>query len=128
MKYQKRLEALNLPTLLYRRFRTDRIETYKITHGYFEDNCVKVLFEMTSTNTRGHQYTINIRYSNLTARRNYFAFRVASFWNSLSSHIFEWVSLNVFKKKLKDDCLTRNIIFDPNYHFLDTYTSITFLK
>ena len=112
-----------MPTLHYRRFRTDRIETYKITHGYFEDNCVKVLCEMTSTNTRGHQYTINIRYSNLTARRNYFALRVASVWSSLFSDNVESISLKVIKKKLGDHCLTRNIVFDQNYDFLNALSS-----
>ena len=44
LEYQERLEALNLPTLQYRIFRADMIETYKITHGHFEDNCDKHLF------------------------------------------------------------------------------------
>ena len=43
LEYQERLEALNLPTLQHRRFRADMIETYKTTHGYFEDICVKHL-------------------------------------------------------------------------------------
>ena len=66
LEYQERLEALNLPTLQHRRFRADMIDTFKITHGH---NCVKHLFEMKSTNTRGHQYAIKIRYSNTTTRR-----------------------------------------------------------
>ena len=70
LEYQERLETLNLPTLQYRRFRADMIETYKITHRQFEDNCVKHQFEMKSTNTRGHQYAIKIRHSNITVRIN----------------------------------------------------------
>ena len=128
LEYQERLEALNLHTLQYRRFRADMIKTYKITHGHFEDNCVKHLFEMKSANTRGHEYAIKIRHSNTTTRRNYFAFRVASVWNSLSSDIVGSVSLNVFKKKLDDHCLTRNIVFDPNFDFLNTYALSTLLK
>ena len=69
LEYQERLEALNLPTLQYRRFRADIIEMFKITHGHFEDNCVKHLFEMKSTNTRGHQYALKITHSNTTTRR-----------------------------------------------------------
>ena len=41
---------MNVPTLQYRRFRADMIETYKITHGNFEDTCVKHLFGTKSTN------------------------------------------------------------------------------
>ena len=104
------------------------IETFKITHGHFEENCVKHLFEMKSTNTRGHQYAIKIRHSNITTTRNYFAFRVASVWNSLSSDIVGSVSLNAFKKKLVDHCLTRNIVFDTNFDFLNTDTLSNLLK
>ena len=128
LEYQARLEALNLPTLQFRRIRSDMIESFKITHGHFEDNCVKHLFEMKSTNTRVHQYAIKIRHLNTTTRRNYFAFRVASVWNSLSNDIVGSVSLNVFKKKLHDHCLTRNIVFDPNFDFLNTYTLSNLLK
>ena len=53
--------------------------------------------------------------------RNYFVFRVAFIWNSLSSDIVGSVSLKVFKKKLDDHCLKNNIVFDPNYVFLNTY-------
>ena len=52
LEYQERLETMNLPTLQYRRFRADMIETSKITRGHFEDSCVKHLSEMKSTNTR----------------------------------------------------------------------------
>ena len=83
----KLITKKNLPTLQYRRFRADMIIMYKITYLHFEENCIKHLFQMKSTNTRGHQYAINIRHSNTTTRRNYFAFCVASVWNSLSSGI-----------------------------------------
>ena len=104
------------------------IETYKITHGHFEDNCVKHLFEMKSTNTRSQKYAIKIRHLNITTRRNYFAFCVASVWNTLYSDIVGSVSLNVMNKKLDDDCLPRNIVFNPNYYFVNTYTLSTLLK
>ena len=104
------------------------IEMYKNTHGYFEDNCVKHLFEMKSTNTRGRQYATKIRHTNTTARRNYLAFSVASIWNSLFSNIFKLVSWNIFKNKLGHRCLPRNIDFDPNYDFLNTYAIGILLK
>ena len=104
------------------------IETCKVTHGHFEDNCVKHLFEMKSTNKRGHQHAIKTRHSNTTIRRNYFVFRVAFVWNSLSSDTVGSVSLNVFKEKLDDHCLSRNVVFDPNYDFLNTYALSTLLK
>ena len=125
---QEKLEALNLATLQYRRFRADMFETYKITHVHFEDNCNKHLFEIKSTNTRGHPYAIKIRHLNTTTGRNYFTFFVASVWNTLSSSTVGSVCLNMFKKKLDDHYLTRNIAFDPNYDFLKTYAFSTLLK
>ena len=67
LEYQERLEALNLVTLQYRRFRA---ETYKIAHEHFEYNSVNHLFEMKSKNTRGHQRAIKMKHSNTTTRRN----------------------------------------------------------
>ena len=124
LECQERLEALTLPTLQYRRFRTDMIETYKITNGHFEDNCVKHLFEMKSTNMRDQQYVIKIIHSKTTTRRNCFALRVASVWNSLFSAIVGSISLKGFKKKVGDHCLTRNIVFDQNYDFLNALSSL----
>ena len=46
LENQERLEALNLPTLQYKRFCADVMETCKITRTHCEDNCVKHLFEM----------------------------------------------------------------------------------
>ena len=56
MNRSLRVKALNLPALKHRKFRADMIETHNIPHGLmdFEDNCVKHLFEMKSTNTRDH--------------------------------------------------------------------------
>ena len=42
LSYHERLEKLDLPTLSYRRFRGSMIETFKILHGYYDDNCVSL--------------------------------------------------------------------------------------
>ena len=55
LSYHERLEKLNLPTLSYRRF---RIETFKILHGYCDDNCVSSLFTFKDTITRGHKLSV----------------------------------------------------------------------
>ena len=92
------------------------------------DNCIKHLFEMKSTNSRGYHYAIKIRHSNTIIKKNYFAFRVAFVWDSESSDAVGSIFLNAFKKKLDDHCLSRNIVFDPNYDFLNTYAWSTLLK
>ena len=85
------------------------------------DNCIKHLFEMKSTNSGGYHYAIKIRHSNTIIKKNYFAFRVAFVWDSESSDTVGSIFLNAFTKKLDDHCLSRNIVFDPNYDFLNTY-------
>ena len=51
-----------------------------------------------------------------------------SFSIRLSSDIIDSISLNKFKKKLEDHYLTRNIVFDPDHDFLNTYILSTLLK
>ena len=40
LSYHERLEKVDLPTLSYRRFRGSMIKTFKVLHGYDDDNCV----------------------------------------------------------------------------------------
>ena len=49
-----------------------------IIQTYYICSYHSFMFEMKATNTRGHQYAIKIRHSNITIWRNYFAFRVES--------------------------------------------------
>ena len=58
MSYRERLLELGIPSLQYRRVRTDMIEVYKIINGF--DKCVKdQLFTMQPhRRTRGHKYKI----------------------------------------------------------------------
>ena len=57
LSYHERLEKLDLPTLSYRRLRGSMIETFKILHGYYDDNCVS-LFTFMGTITRGHKLSV----------------------------------------------------------------------
>ena len=38
LEYEKRLEKMNMPSLVYRRLRGDLIETYKYLHGVYKVN------------------------------------------------------------------------------------------
>ena len=55
--YQERLEKLNLPTLKYRRFRGDTIQTYKILHGMYDIDSTH-FFNNKNSNRRGHQFSV----------------------------------------------------------------------
>ena len=72
LSYRERLEKLDLPTLSYRRFRGSMIETFKILHGYYNDNCESSLFTFKDTMTRRHKLSLRTRQCNTNVRRNFF--------------------------------------------------------
>ena len=61
LTYQQRLEALQLPTLQYRRYRGDMIEMVKLSHGHCHEAAIRDIIEFGSTGTseprlRRHKY------------------------------------------------------------------------
>ena len=80
--YEERLKRLSLPSLVYRRFRGDMIETYKYIHGCYY---VKFVLKMdTYGKTRGHEVKIfNERY-NTNVRKRVYSVRVAPGWKQSS--------------------------------------------
>ena len=44
LTYKQRLEAIKLPTLQYRRYRGDMIETYKMSHGLYDKEATVIFF------------------------------------------------------------------------------------
>ena len=54
LKYEKRLERLNLFSLLYRRMRGDMIETYKIISGLEDVHSSQFFARSSMDNLRGH--------------------------------------------------------------------------
>ena len=77
LTYEKRLEKLQLTTLLERRARGDLIETFKILNGFTSYG--KSLF---SQSTRGNNILIRPN-SNTRDKLNFFSNRVVKYWNKL---------------------------------------------
>ena len=115
-------KKLDLPILPYRRFRGSMIETFKILHGYYDDNCVSSLFTFKDTITRGHKLSVRIRQCKTNIRRNFFTVRVTNLWNSLPGYVVESPSVNSFKNKLDKYCRSKGIIFSTDIDFVDIYT------
>jgi ribonuclease P/MRP protein subunit RPP40 len=100
LPYEQRLQALELPSLVYRRLRGDMIQTFKILHGY-EDIDPSCLFQMsTNRQTRGHNMKIEKQRSNTKLRQNFFSMRVVNSWNSLTAEVVIAPSINSFKGRL----------------------------
>ena len=100
--YPERLEALNLPTLTYRRLRGDMIDLYKILHRkYHKECCPKfvTLEEMTGRTGRHSLYLYQER-SNMDRRKFSFTQRSVTVWNTLTEHVISAPNVNVFKNRI----------------------------
>ena len=110
LSYEQRLEALNLPTLLYRRKRDDLILVFKILNGI--DISPEQFFQFSDTTTRGHSKKLYKQRSNKSIRQNFFAIRVIDDWKSLPEDIISTKTVLQFKTKL--DIYWRDKIFDTS--------------
>ena len=97
LSYNKRLQALKLPTLQYRRKRGDMITTYKIFHGLIDTDPSK-FFKINDNKTRGHKYKIVLNKCRLDVRKNFYLQRIAKEWNCLPADIVEAKNAITFEK------------------------------
>ena len=113
LQYEERLKRLNLPSLFYRRHRSDLIQMYKIVHGIDELQPNK-FFQFSSVSmTRGHKFKVFKRQVKTKLRQCSFSQRVISEWNKLPSYVAESSSINVFKSNLERYWSARRNKFDP---------------
>ena len=113
LPYEERLKKTNLPSLEYRRFRGDLIETYKIAHNKYDKASVNTLFNFrTNSRLRGHNFTIIKNSSNKKLYHNFFTNRVCNTWNSLPVDIVNAKNINIFKNKI--DQKYKDLMFKIN--------------
>ena len=108
LRYANRLRTLGLPTLEYRRERSDMIQVYKIVNNIDKVDKSKFFTMASNTITRGHSKKKLFKYRfRLTLRANSFSNRVANTWNSLTENVISAPSLNAFKSRL-NQCWKRH--------------------
>ena len=91
---------MKLPSLEYRRFRGDLIETYKITHGIYDNESTETLFTYSDkTNLRGHKYKLEKIRTSKNTYSSFFTNRIVNTWNKLPDDVVNSCSLNSFKIK-----------------------------
>ena len=116
LSYEDRLKRLQLPSLEFRQFRGDLIQTYKIARNIYDQETVANLFSFSkSERLRGHRYKITKFYFNKVQYKHFFTNRVTNHWNNLPSHIVEADSLNSFKNKIDEhfkDIMYKTDLFD----------------
>ena len=100
LPYEDRLRTLGLPSLEYRRERSDMIQVYKILHGIGRVDKDKFFTLNRLAATRGHSIKLYKKRSRLKVRANCFSNRVVDTWNSLTEDIVNAPSLNAFKSRL----------------------------
>ena len=112
LRYDVRLQQLDLFSLQGRFLRSDLILVWKIVHRKcsIKLNCMFSLSPVTVT--RAHSYKLLVTHINLEVHRRFFTVRVVNNWNSLSDDTVEAASLEIFKRLLHRDLGQRLY----NYH------------
>ena len=83
--YQKRLQVLDMPSLLYLRYCGDMIEVYKFTYGIYTSGH-SLLPRAPQSGRRGHDYKLMKRHCNAHLRVNFFTF-IVNLWNRLPGYV-----------------------------------------
>ena len=99
--YEERLKRLQLPSLEYRCFRGDLIQTYKIAHNIYDKVSVSSLFKFNSSSRlRGHNFKITKISTNKRLFQHFFTNRVVNEWNKLHEDIVNSNTVDIFKNKI----------------------------
>ena len=111
--YSERLRKLGIPSLQYRRVRSDLVEVYKIINGV--DVVTRNIFPQNPSNipTRGNTCKIYKQHSRIDIRKYSFTQRVVDHWNALPEEVMSAPSVNSFKSKLNSSWNV-SFKFEPN--------------
>ena len=100
LPYVRRLETLNLPSLVYRRKRGDMIICFKMMSKQVNVD-MNTYFTMNNFKTRGHEYKIlKTKRASKQARIQSFSIRTVNDWNSLPPEVVQAKSIYQFKNLL----------------------------
>ena len=114
LSYHERLTRLKLPSLEYRRFRGDLIETYKILHNLYDPITTKSLLTIDSqTKTRSNGLKLKKVRVNYKQYQMFYTNRIQTHWNKLPRYIVTSKSLNQFKNRI--DTHFKGIMFSTNF-------------
>ena len=100
LSYPERLEALDLPTLAYRRLRGDMIETYKILTERYDKEVCGDLLQANLRQSRGHNLKLYKSQARTDIKKFSFTHRIVEPWNSLPAHVVEAPSTKAFEARL----------------------------
>jgi hypothetical protein len=109
LSYSDRSRYLGLPSLQYRRLRSDMVETFRIINNIDKVNSIKI-FPKNENTTRGHKHC------RTNIRKYSFSQRVVDTWNSLPEKVIESNTVNGFKHQLNSHWKDLEIKFMPDIY------------
>ena len=115
LSYSDRSRYLGLPSLQYRRLRSDMVETFRIINNIDMVNSNKI-FPKNENTTRGHKHKIYKKQSRTNIRKYSFSQRVVDTWNSLPAKVIESNTVNGFKNQLNSHWKDLEIKFKPDIY------------
>ena len=104
--YQDRLRALNLPTLVYRRNRSDMMMTRKLLNSSYAK--ILPIHPGPPQCTRGHSKKLFKQSVRTRARKSFFTNRVVNPWNELCEATVSAPTPEAFKKALDKEWATKD--------------------
>ena len=115
LSYSDRSRYLGLPSLQYRRLRSDMVETFRIINNIDKLNSNKI-FPKNENTTRGHKHKIYKKQCRTNIRKYSFSQRVVDTWNSLPAKVIESNTVNGFKNQLNSHWKDLEIKFKPDIY------------
>ena len=112
LTYVERLKHLKLPTLVYRRFRGDMIETFKILTNKYNKSVTPKLDLIDTNRTRGNKLKLKFEGANHDFRKYSFSVRVPKIWNSLNNTVVSSKDTKSFKINLDKYWSNIEILYD----------------
>ena len=119
--YQQRLQFMDLPSLVYRRYCGDLIEVSEFIHGICTSG-YDLLPRAPRSALRGHEYKLKKRYCRSQLTANFCSFRIVNLWNRLPCEVLSLPSMNTFKHRLDNYWANYCYILDPE-DFLRQWTT-----
>ena len=98
IRYQRRLESLNMYDLETRRLRGQLIETFKILKGITKVD--SNLFTLNENQTRNNGWKLELKRYNTSHCGNFFTYKICDLWNKLPPEVVNSNSVEEFKRKL----------------------------
>ena len=126
LPYKERLKILELPTLEYRRYRGDMIETYKLMHGFYGSykNLLNERANERSENaSMAHNFSLWKESKTKDIRTYFFKNRVTEQWNNLPKHVVCSSSINLFKERLDKIWRVDDVMYDNQINLYERTSS-----